>query len=82
MVLGVVLWADMLWLFMAAPAFGYEEWLRFWVCLWTATVFVLVGYWLRSRSRPALWSAVLVFVGEVAFLVWFDHWVHMQPVPL
>lgn len=64
-----------------ASKFDYANWLRFWVVLWTSPVFVLIGYWLWSRSRAAFWSAVLLFVGEIAFLAWFDYWVHHLPPP-
>ena len=81
--LGVALWADVVWLFMAfSPRFNYENWLRFWFLLWIGTAFVPAGYWLRSRSRAALWTAVLVFVGTIAFLFCFDYWVrNLAPPP-
>src|SRR5947207_15465509 len=81
--LGVVVGAVALRAFVArGPMFDYADWLRFWVLFWTSPVFVLTGFWLRSRSRAAFWSAVLVFVGEIAFLAWFDYWVrHFAPPP-
>jgi hypothetical protein len=79
---GGYLWLISVWNFMAyAPLFNYEDWLRLWVFVWTGAVLMPIGYWLKFRSRAALWSAAVVFVGEVAFLAWFDHWVHQQPIP-
>jgi hypothetical protein len=79
---GVYLWIICVWHLMAhAPLFGYADWLRFWVALWTGSVFIPAGGWLRFRSRAALWVAVLVFACEVAFLAWFDHWVKHLPPP-
>src|SRR2546422_5682959 len=80
--LGVVFVAVALRAFVAPASFDYADWLRFWVLVWTSPVFVLTGLWLRSRLRAAFWSAVIMFVGEIAFLAWFDYLVrHLPPPP-
>src|SRR5882724_7972417 len=70
-------WLITVWQFMAhSPRFNYEDWLRFWVVLWTGSALMPFGGWLKFRSWLALGSAAIVFLGEIGFLVWFDHWIY------